>query len=152
MSNCGQVHSLLYRVGCDHAESGLTAAHNVGVISEDVKSVGGNAAGSYVEYGRSLLTCELVHVGDHEEQTLGSCEGGGKSSGSDSAVNSTCSTCFGLHLYDLNFFAKDIYSILGSPVVHVFCHRGGRCDRVDRSYLRERICNMSGSGVSVHSL
>ena len=65
----GQVHDLLDVALGEHGEAGLAAGHDVGVVAEDVQR-------AWKRYGprhgtpRQLLGCDLVHVGDHEQQAL----------------------------------------------------------------------------------
>ena len=45
-------------------------AHDVGVVAEDVEGVGRNSTRRNVEDGGQLLSGNLVHVGNHEQQAL----------------------------------------------------------------------------------
>ena len=49
--------------------------------SPKMESAGGDGAGGYVEHRRSQLPGDLVHVGEHQEQTLRCGEGGGQRPG-----------------------------------------------------------------------
>ena len=73
MSNCSQIHNFLNGVRTEHCETCLTTCHNVRVIAEDAQSVGSNGTSRYVNNARQQLTSDLVHIGDHQQQTLGSC-------------------------------------------------------------------------------
>ena len=46
-----------------HGEAGLTAGHDVGVIAEDVQSVGGHGAGGDMEHGGQLLGRKISENG-----------------------------------------------------------------------------------------
>ena len=69
--HCGHVLGFLDGTGCQHAEAGLAAGHDVLVVSEDGEGVAGQCAGAHVEYGGQHFTGNLVHIGDHEEKSLG---------------------------------------------------------------------------------
>ena len=63
---------------------------------------------------RQQLTSDLVHVGDHQEQTLGSGVSGGQGTSSQRAVYGTGSASLRLHLYQLYGLAEDVLLTLGS--------------------------------------
>ena len=69
---------ILYGSGGKHCEAGLAAAHNIAVVAKDGKGMVREGTGGYVEYSGKLLAGDLVHVGDHQQQALGSGEGGGQ--------------------------------------------------------------------------
>ncbi len=76
-----EVHDLL-RVGtCHHSITGLAACHNVGMIAENVKSVRSDASCRNVNNAGQKFACDLVHVGDHQQQTLRCGKCGGESAG-----------------------------------------------------------------------
>ena len=57
MRDSSQIHRLLYRVGSNHAETGLTAAHDVTMVTKNIQCVSRDAAGGNVEHSRCLFTC-----------------------------------------------------------------------------------------------
>ena len=73
-----QVLSLLHGSGSQHGEAGLAAGHHVLVVSEDGEGVGCKGAGGNVEHCRKQLTCNLVHIWNHQQETLGSGESRGE--------------------------------------------------------------------------
>ena len=91
---CGQIHGLLDAVTRQHGKSGLTAAHDVGVVAEYGKGVGRQRSGCYVKYRRCLFTGQLIHVWNHQEKSLGSGKGGGIGTCRNSAVYCACRTAF----------------------------------------------------------
>ncbi len=157
MSNGAEVHDLL-RVGLSqHCKAGLTACVYVGMVAENVQRMGSNAACGNVEYAGQQLAGDLVHVGDHEQQTLGCGVGGGERTGGKRAVNGACGAGFGLHFHNLYSLAEDVDSRLaenvlvgGGPGVCDLSHGRGRCDGVDSGNFGERVRNVCGSGVAVH--
>ncbi len=104
----GQVHDLLDVALGQHGKAGLTTGHNVGVIAEDVQGVGSDGTRGNVEDARQLLARDLVHVRDHQQQTLRSGVGGGQSTGAQRTVNGTGCAGLGLHLDDLDRGAEDV--------------------------------------------
>ena len=80
MCDTAQVHNFLYRTGCQHCEPCLSAGHYVRVISEDTECMSRYTSRCHVEYARQQFACDLVHIRDHQKQTLrcGIC--GGQSS------------------------------------------------------------------------
>ena len=72
MGHGRQIHDLLDVALAQHGKAGLAAGHHVGVVAEDVQRLGGHGTGGDMEHGGQLLGCDLVHVGDHQQQALGS--------------------------------------------------------------------------------
>ena len=87
-----EVHNLLYRTRAEHGKTGLAASHNVHVVTEDTERVRSQGTCRHVEHARQQLTCNLVHVRNHEQQTLRCCEGGGESTSLQRTVNGTGGT------------------------------------------------------------
>ena len=67
MRDSAEVHDFLRVRFGHHGETGLAAGVHVGMIAEDVQSVGGDCSCGDVEYARKKLTGDLVHIGDHQE-------------------------------------------------------------------------------------
>ena len=151
MGHKRQIHNLLYGSGGKHCEAGLAAAHNVAVVAKDGKGMVREGTGGYVEYSGKLLAGDLVHVGDHEQQALGSGEGGGQGACLEGAVNCTGRTGLGLHLGYFNLLAKKVNAAVCCPIVCHFRHGGGRGDGVYRSYVAKRISNVRSSGITIDS-
>ena len=147
-----EVHDLLDVALGEHGEAGLAAGHDVGVITEDVQSVGGDATGGHVEDARQALARDLVHVRDHEQQALRRRVGRGQSTGTERTVNGTSGTGLGLHLDDVDGRAEDVLLALRGPLVDMVGHRAGRRDRVDTRNFGERIRYVCGRLVAVHRL
>jgi len=152
VSNSAQIHNFLHVGLSQHSKAGLTAGVHVGVVTEDVQSLSGYGTGRDVEHGGQQLAGDLVHVGDHQQQTLGSGVGGGQSTGGKRAVDSAGSTCFGLHLNDLDGVAEDVLPACGGPLINVVSHGAGGGNGVDASYFRKGIADVGGSGIAVHGL
>ena len=147
-----EVHDLLHVALAEHCKAGLTAGHDVGMVAEDAEGVGSQSAGGDVENAGEQLACDLVHVGDHEQQTLGSGVGGGESARVQRAVDRAGCAGLSLHLLHLDGAAEDVLLTLGRPLVDKVRHgaRGG--DGVDRGDFGERVAYVRGRLVAVHRL
>ena len=147
-----EVHDFLNVALSEHRESCLTAGIYVGVVSEDVQRVSRNRTGRYMEYCRQKLSCDLVHVRDHQEESLGSSVCGRQSACSEGTVYCACSACLRLHLDYLYSRSEDVLASGSCPLVYIVSHRRRRSDRIDSGYLCERVGDMCSSVVAVHSL
>jgi len=150
MSNRAKIHNLL-RVGLGkHCITGLTASIYVRMVTENIKSVGSNTTCTYVDDVGEKLTCDLVHIGDHQKKTLRSSEGGGKSTCCQRTVNGTCSTRLRLHFNYLYLVVKNVLETGSRPSICKLSHNAGRCDRIDCGNLGKRIANVRCGCVAVH--
>ena len=152
MCDRGQIHNFLHAALDQHCKAGLAASHNVAVITEDVQGLGSNGTCRNIEHAGQLLSSDLVHVGDHQQQALRSGEGGGNSTCTQRAVDSTSGAGLGLHLNDLDLVAEDVLLAGCRPLVHRVSHRRRRGNGVDGSHVRVGIRYMGGSGIAIHSL
>ena len=82
VGNRSQVHDFLCIGFCQHSKTSLTTGVYVGMITENTQSLRGNGSGRDVEYTRQLLTGNLIHVRNHQQETLrcSKCGGHGTSS------------------------------------------------------------------------
>ena len=94
MSDSAQVHDFLYRIGGQHGKTGLTGCHNVGVVSENIQRVGGKASGTDMHNARKQLACDLIHVRDHEQQSLRCSVGCGEGACGQGTVEGSGCACF----------------------------------------------------------
>ena len=152
MGHGGQIHDLLHVALAQHGKAGLAAGHHVGVVAEDVQCLGGHGTGGDMEHGGQLLGGDLVHVGDHQQQALGSGIGGGQSACAQRTVNRAGSAGLRLHFHHLDLGAEDVLQPVGGPLVHKVGHGGRRGDGVDGRNLRERVGHVRRSVVAIHGL
>ena len=75
--------------------------------------MGRNGAGCHVEDRAGELTGDLVHVGDHQQETLRGSEGGGKCAGLQRPVDSSRRAAFRLHLDHERDRAPEIFLSFG---------------------------------------
>ena len=152
MCHGGQIHDLLHVALAQHGKAGLAAGHDVAVVAEDVQRLGGHGTGGHMEHGGQLLGGDLIHVGDHQQQTLRGGIGSGQSAGTQRAVYGTGCAGLGLHLHHLDLRAEDVFQTVSGPLVHKVGHGGRRGDGVDGRNFRERIGYMRGGVVAIHGL
>ena len=150
MCNSAEIHNLLNVAGAKHCKAGLAASHNVTVVAENVQCMRSDTTCGYMDNTGKKFTGDLVHIGDHEEQTLGSGVSCGERTCCQRAVDCTGCAALGLHLDDLNGLSENIFLAFGSPFVGYFRHRGGRSDRINSGNFRKGIRYRSRSGVTVH--
>ena len=152
MSNGAEIHDLL-RVGLGkHCETCLTASVDVGVIAEDVERVRRDASCGYMENCGKQLAGDLIHVGDHKKQTLGSGVGGCERTCGQRTVNGSGGACLGLHFGNLDGRAENIFHALCRPLINIVSHGARRGYRVDTGNLCERVRHICSSIIAVHAL
>ena len=145
----GHILSLLYRVAAEHSEAGGTAGHHVLVITKDREGMTGDGTCSDVEDAGEELAGDLVHVRDHQEETLRCSKGGRQRTSLQRTVDGTGGTGLTLHLLDTDGVAEEVFTPIGCPLVHNLCHRRGGSDGVDGGQLREHIRDMRRSCVAI---
>ena len=123
VGNTGEVHDLLDTALGEHGKTGLTGSHHILVVTEDTQGVASQRTGRNVEHAREQLTGDLVHVGDHQQQTLRRGVGRGQGTCLQRTVNGTGGATLALHLLDHYGLTKDVLAAGGGPLVHVLGHR-----------------------------
>ena len=144
-----QVHHLLHRRGRQHGETGLPGGHDVLVVAENGERLRRQRPRRDVEHARKQLTRDLVHIGNHQQQSLRRGEGRGESASLQGAVHRPGSTRLGLHFDHFHGFTEHISTPLGGPFVHQFRHRRGGRDGIDRSDLGEHVGHVSRRVISI---
>ncbi len=150
MGHQGQIHAFLHGGGGQEGETGLTAGHDVLVIAEDGKRVGGQSASRNMEDAGQQFAGYLVHVGDHQQQALGGGEGGGQGAGRQGAVHGSGRAGLGLHFTHGHGLAHEVFAARGGPVVRQFAHDGRGRDGEDGRRVGQSVGNMRGCGIAVH--
>ena len=145
-----QIHDLLGGGGRQHGKASAAHAHHVAVVAEDGQGVGRQGAGGDVEYARQHLTGDLIHIGDHQQQTLGRGIGGGQCAGLQGAVHRTGGAALRLHLHHLYRLAKQVLLAVGGPLVHMLRHGAGGCDGENTRHFRKCVGYIRGGFVAVH--
>ena len=147
-----QVHCLLDRIRREHRKSRSSAEHHIRVVAENREGVGRNRARADVECRSRKFACDLVHVGDHQQQALRSREGRGEGPGLERAMNRTGSAAFALHFDHVGHAAPDVGHFFRRPLVRPFAHvrRGG--DGINGDDLIEAVGDICHCLVAVHGL
>ena len=146
----GHVHAFLHRRGAEEGKTGLAAGHDVLMVTEDGQGVGSQGTGRNMEDAGQQFAGDLVHVGDHEQQALGSGVGAGQRTGSQHTVHGTGGAGFGLHFTHGHGLAHQVLATLGSHFVHDFAHDGRRGNGVNGSRVRQSVGNIRGGVIAVH--
>ena len=92
VGNTGQVHHFLYRTFGEHGETGLAGRHHVLVVTENTEGVRCQCTSRHMEYTGKEFSGNLVHIGNHQQQTLRSGVGGCQSTGLQRSVYGTGSS------------------------------------------------------------
>ena len=151
MGDAGQVHHFLYAARRQHGETGLAGGHHVLMVAEDRQRLRGQCAGRNVEHARQQLAGYLVHVRNHQQQSLRGRERRSQRAALQRAVHRSGGSGLRLHFDNLDRFAENVLATAGRPLVDVLRHGGRRCDRIDRSHLAEHVCDVGRRVVSVTS-
>ena len=149
MGYAGKIHDFLHGAFGEHGKAGLANGHHILVVAEDTEGVGCDCAGRYMEHGGQKLTGDFVHIGNHQQQTLGGGVGGGESTGLQGAVDSAGSAAFRLHFLHQDCFAEDVLASCGRPFVDIFSHCRRRCNGVDCGHFREHVAHVGGCLVTI---
>ena len=106
-----------------HGKTRRARRHDVTVVAEDGKRVRSQSARSDVNDRRGQLTRDLIHVGNHQQQTLGRCESRAKGSGLQGAVQGARGSAFALQFDHVWNGAPDVLFAFGAPLIGPFAHR-----------------------------
>jgi pimeloyl-ACP methyl ester carboxylesterase len=148
----GQVHGFLDGIRAEHGPSGGAAEHHVGVVSENRQRVRGDGARRDVKRRWREFAGDLVHVGDHQEQSLRCGKRRGKRSSLEGAMHSASCASLALHLDDMGNASPCIGHGLRGPLVRPFAHRRRRGDGVNGDDFTYPISDMCDGLVAVHGL
>jgi len=70
MSDCSEIHDLLYGHGVEHCLSALSGGHDVGVVAKDARRRKRQRARSNMQHNWKLLAAQLVQIRNHQQQSL----------------------------------------------------------------------------------
>src|SRR5579859_336233 len=102
------IHCFLRRITKQHAEAGGTNRHHIAVITEDGKRMGGQRPGCNMKYSGYQFPGDLIHIGDHQEQSLRCREGGRQAPTLQCSVYRSGGSRFTLHFDDFWHLAVDV--------------------------------------------
>ena len=148
--DAADVHDFLHAAGRELREAALAAVHDVGVVAENREGVRADGARGDVEHAGVPLSREPVKHGDHQHEPLRRREGRGERAGLERAVNRGGGSGLGLHLYQSDGLAEDVFLPLGRPCVGLFGHRRGGRYRIYRRDFGEGVGDVGRGLVAVH--
>jgi hypothetical protein len=147
-----QILRFLHRTGAEHCKPGGARRHHIAVIAKYGKRLRRNRSRRNVKDGRRKLARDLVHVGDHQKQSLRRSEGGAQRSRLERTVNGACRTTFTLHLHHGWHCFPQIFHAVRRPRVRPFAHRRRRGDGINGDHFVKRVSNTRHGLVCVHCL
>ena len=151
VSHSRDVHDFLHTAFAQHGKTCLTASHHVLMVAEDAERVAGQCTCADVEDAGNEFAGNLIHVRNHQQQTLRGSERRSERTSLQRTVNGTGSTGFRLHFLHTYGLSPQVLTTAGSPFVNMLRHRRRRSDGVDGCYLREHVTHMSRSLVTITS-
>ena len=134
-----QVLRLLHRRRAKHCPAGRARGHHIAVIAEDRQRLCRERSRGDVKHGRRQFAGDLVHVRDHQQQSLRGSERRAERAGLKRTVNHSGSAAFALHLDHGRNRAPQILHAGCRPRVRPFAHRRCRRNRINRNHLVERV-------------
>src|SRR5690554_4750972 len=102
-----------------------------------------------MEYAGQQFTGNLIHIGDHQQQSLRSSKGRGQGTGLQGSVNGTGRTGFRLHFLQLDRFSENVLSSACCPLIHILSHSGRRRNGINCSHFAEHVSDVCGSIVPI---
>ena len=123
MSNSAEVHHFLNATFCQHGKACLTASHHIAVVTKDTQRVSCKCTGRNMEDAGQQFACNLVHIGNHEQEALAGSEGACEGTSLQRTMNGTSSTAFALHFLNHYCVAEEVLTTLSGPLVNMLRHR-----------------------------
>ena len=142
MGHTCEVHHFLYWTFAEHSETCLAGRHHILMIAEDGEGMWCDGARRYVEHTGEQLTCNLVHIRNHQQQTLRCGVCCGQRTGLKRTMHGACGTGLTLHLLHKNCLTENILSACGAPVVDIFGHSRWRSDGIDCGHFAEHVAHV----------
>ncbi len=150
MGNRCQIHCFLNTGGCQHGKPCLPTCHNILMITENGQGMGSQSPCADMKYCRQQFSGNLVHVGDHQQKSLGCgvrrCQ---SASGKGAMYGSGCAA-LRLHLNDLYFLSENVFLPMGGPLVHMLRHWRRRRYGINGGYLGKGIGHICCCLVTIH--
>ena len=104
-----------------------------------------------MEYARQQFAGDLIHIRDHQQETLRGGERRGQCASLQRTVNGSGCTTFRLHFLNVYGVAEEVFAALCRPFVNVFCHWRRWRNGVDGSNLRKHVRDVRCGLVTVTS-
>ena len=122
VSNGAEVHHFLHAAFCQHGKASLTASHHIAVVTKDTQRVSCKCTGRNMEDAGQQLACNLVHIGNHEQEALAGSEGACEGTSLQRTMNGTSCTAFALHFLNHYCVAEEVLTTLSGPLVNMLRH------------------------------
>ncbi|MNE51270.1 hypothetical protein D3C80_1458910 [compost metagenome] len=113
--------------------------------------MGCDGASGNVEDEWRQLPGQLIQRRDHQQQSLGRGEGGGKCAGLQRAVHGSNSSAFGLHLDHVGYVAPNVFPAVTGPGSGLFRHGRTRGNWVNGNHFTGAISHGSDSVITICS-
>ncbi len=146
----GQVLRLLHRAGGEHGKAGAARRHHILMVAKNREPLRRQRAGRHMEHRRSQFTGDLVHVGQHQHQSLTGGEGGGERPRLQGAVYRASRPPFTLHLYHGGDVAPQVGLPFCRPGIGQFGHGRARGDGVDGTHFAQLVRHPGRGFVAVN--
>ncbi len=132
-------------------KTSLAHRHHVGVVTKNGEPLAGKRARRDMENRGRELAGDLVHVGDHQQQSLGSGKGGGQPARLQGAVDGACCPTLTLHLHHPRHSTPEVGLAIGRPFIRKLPHIGRRGDRINGDNFVGKVGDTRGGLVTVDS-
>ena len=103
-----------------------------------------------MKYCRQQFARYFVHVGDHQQKSLGRGVCSRQRTGGKRSVYGTRRTGFGLHFNDLHFLPENIPLSMGRPFIYILRHWGRRGNGINGGYFGKGIGHICRCLVTIH--
>ena len=133
----------------EHRPTGRSGGHDIAVIAKNREALRGEAAGRDVKYDRGQFARDLVHVRNHQQQTLTGGEGCTQRTGLQRTVQRASRATLRLHLDHGWPRAPEVRFAFAGPLIGEFAHAARGGDRVDGDDLAGFECDGGDGFTSV---
>ena len=140
----------LHSGGGQHGKACGACRHHILVVAEDRKALCRQRTGRYMKNAGREFTGNLIHVGQHQHQSLRRGEGGGERARLESTMDGAGSAAFTLHLDNDRHIAPDILNAFGAPLIGQLGHGGGGCDGIDGAHLVNTISHIRRGFITIN--
>jgi len=149
--NRRHVLRFLYRIGGKQRETGAARRHHIGMVTKNRQRMRRHGAGGNMKDGRRQFAGNLVHIGNHQQQSLRGGKGRRQRPTLQCTMNGTGGTTFRLQFNDPRNRPPDIGPPLRRPFVRQLAHPGGRGNRINGDYFRNAIRHIGNGLIAVDS-
>ncbi|OQA01948.1 MAG: hypothetical protein BWY71_00197 [Planctomycetes bacterium ADurb.Bin412] len=123
MAYRSQIHDFLHRTGGHQRKARLPHRHHVAVIPENTQRMAGHRPGRHMKDRRYQFPGNLIHVRDHQQQTLAGGKRRGQCPSRQRTVYRSGRPGFRLHLPHPQYLAEYVFTSVCCPVIGNLAHR-----------------------------